>query len=571
MEESEGGEFPPKNAPQSDAQQPLDAPAKKLARQLDFTHNTSVALSDHSQSDTAVAVQPIDKPLVPVAVTQSLPYLVSVAASQPQNTQHEQGLPVVNPENPDSPKSRPRAATELKDATPKKPKQCNCKHSQCLKLYCECFASGTYCDGCNCTGCFNNAENESSRREAIKVTLERNPNAFRPKIASSPHGTQDKRANKGCNCKKSGCLKKYCECFQANILCSETCKCVDCKNFEGSEERQALFHNDHANNIQQAANAAITGAIGTSGYTSPPVPRKRKGSELFFSQKGRDRPLHRPGHIQQASQIGAPAQCSNPVVRGTMASLTPSKCTYRSPLADIIQPHDIKELCSVLVVVAREAAKTLEEQRSEEEKQSEEQREASVASSSQERLQKKKESDAEKSEGGDDYSSANAIDNAGPDSLEPRSPGTLALMCDETDTTFIAAAASSNQGGNSVPNKVGLTESYAEQERVVLATFRDCLNKLIRIAEIRKTHCSSVARIESTDHKYILSNRITTSSQAADAGRIQHGGALSNGSVIPPTVKSTTHQNVIAAGASNMMDVAKVVAHTQNTDGRPKS
>jgi hypothetical protein len=38
------------------------------------------------------------------------------------------------------------------------------------------------------------------------------------------------RHKKGCHCKKSACLKKYCECFQAGVQCTDTCRCEGCKN-----------------------------------------------------------------------------------------------------------------------------------------------------------------------------------------------------------------------------------------------------------------------------------------------------------------------------------------------------
>jgi len=63
---------------------------------------------------------------------------------------------------------------------------CNCKKSNCLKLYCDCLSAGEYCVKCNCTGCCNNEFNEELRSEAIRSILEKNPNAFRPKIVSDP-------------------------------------------------------------------------------------------------------------------------------------------------------------------------------------------------------------------------------------------------------------------------------------------------------------------------------------------------------------------------------------------------
>jgi hypothetical protein len=39
----------------------------------------------------------------------------------------------------------------------------------------------------------------------------------------------------GCNCKKSRCLKKYCECFEGSVFCGPNCKCVECQNLAGSE------------------------------------------------------------------------------------------------------------------------------------------------------------------------------------------------------------------------------------------------------------------------------------------------------------------------------------------------
>ncbi|XP_065770317.1 protein lin-54 homolog isoform X3 [Muntiacus reevesi] len=160
---------------------------------------------------------------------------------------------------------------------PRKP--CNCTKSLCLKLYCDCFANGEFCNNCNCTNCYNNLEHENERQKAIKACLDRNPEAFKPKIGKGKEGESDRRHSKGCNCKRSGCLKNYCECYEAKIMCSSICKCIGCKNFEESPERKTLMHLADAAEVrvqqQTAAKTKLSSQI--SDLLTRPAPALNSG------------------------------------------------------------------------------------------------------------------------------------------------------------------------------------------------------------------------------------------------------------------------------------------------------
>ncbi|KAM2657216.1 hypothetical protein EV1_012606 [Malus domestica] len=152
--------------------------------------------------------------------------------------------------NQNSPKKKRHVLRKFEQAgeTESSCKRCNCKKSKCLKLYCECFAAGVYCiEPCSCQECFNKPIHEDTVLATRKQIESRNPLAFAPKVirtadpvpeygeesSKTPASARHKR---GCNCKKSSCLKKYCECYQGGVGCSISCRCEGCKNAFGRKD-----------------------------------------------------------------------------------------------------------------------------------------------------------------------------------------------------------------------------------------------------------------------------------------------------------------------------------------------
>ena len=206
---------------------------------------------------------------------------------------------------------------------------CNCKKSRCLKLYCDCFRISKFCDGCNCVDCANNLEHsEGERAKVINQILERNPEAFKPRVMAV-EDTTEKSHLSGCHCKKSACLKKYCECFTGGVPCNSLCRCVDCKNIND------LYANGELIGIKtvQSSTKKVSSSISSAS-------RNKNNEELNNSTESTSSPINT---LLELAGAGASQEQDEKEREATESLLALSPKPSRTHMSDMSSQSDAEE------------------------------------------------------------------------------------------------------------------------------------------------------------------------------------------------------------------------------------
>ena len=109
---------------------------------------------------------------------------------------------------------------------------CTCTKTGCLKKYCACYANGKLCEGCDCKNCYNTKDNENN------ILLNNNQSDSDSHISNENNNSNINHVHGVliCNCTKSNCTKKYCECYKQGKECGPLCRCVNCVNKEGKQK-----------------------------------------------------------------------------------------------------------------------------------------------------------------------------------------------------------------------------------------------------------------------------------------------------------------------------------------------
>ena len=99
---------------------------------------------------------------------------------------------------------------------------CSCNKTKCIKKYCECFANNKCCTNCLCLDC---------RNKEVYIGW--------PGVDQGENTKNKTKEIIVCTCSKSGCNKKYCECYKEGLKCNIKCRCINCLNLPEDQSKNS--------------------------------------------------------------------------------------------------------------------------------------------------------------------------------------------------------------------------------------------------------------------------------------------------------------------------------------------
>lgn len=161
---------------------------------------------------------------------------------------------------------------------------------------------------------------------------------------------------RGCKCKKSNCLKKYCECFEAGVACGPNCRCFDCKNHVSTEHsRTPSQRSSEVSNpvVMQIANGS------SRSYSHSSVPMRVPSTVGSGKRRRESSPVAIVSEdvgVQQRNAVDIDSKFPRVLEeqffshRFNHVNSTPG---FKSLLQDVIDPEVVIMFCKKLVDVVK--------------------------------------------------------------------------------------------------------------------------------------------------------------------------------------------------------------------------